>query len=152
MKFSGRNRRLCIHQKAGSPKFRANFYNAADAQLLHEKGEIKTPRLREIYSDITRMYCSERFNKRKGRRRAKRGEERSDTVEDSGESLSLYASLKFFRGASKFLARQTPFLHLLRVAKGTIIFHLRYRATLPSRARGENRRGRVVSGVKNHWR
>lgn len=51
----------------------------------------------------------------------------------SGESLSSYASLKFFRGAPKFLARQTPFLLLLGAAKGAIIFHLRYRVPYPHR-------------------
>jgi len=109
-------------------KFRSNFYNATDAQLLHEKGEMKNA---VVARDIVILLVSTMVKDLKGiassetRRREIRYSWRSS------ENLSPYPSLKFFRGAPKFLARQTPFLHLLRAAKGAIIFHLRYRASYP---------------------
>lgn len=109
-------------------KFRANFHNATDEQLLHEKGKMKNAEVAKdtvilpVYTtmkDLTKGMASE--TRRKEIRYSWR----------SGESLSPYASLKFFYGAPKFLARQTPFLHLLTVVKGAIIFHLRYRVPYP---------------------
>jgi len=52
-------------------KFRTNFYNATDAQLLHEKGEMKNAVVAGD-TDITRVYHGERFKRNSVERNAKK--------------------------------------------------------------------------------
>lgn len=113
--------------------FERIFTTLQDAQLLHEKGEMKNA---EVARDTVILpVCITVKDLAKGTTSSETRRIEIKYSCRSGESLSLYASLKFFSGAPKFLARQTPFLFLLRAARGTIIFHLRYRA--PSLARVE---------------
>jgi len=128
-------------------KFRANFYNATDEQLLHEKGKMKNAEV--VRDTVILPVCTTMKDLTKGMASSETRRKEIRYSWRSGESLSPCASLKFFR--PKFLARQTPFLHFLTVAKGAIIFHLRYRVPYPL-VRLEKTDGHVVSGVKNHWR
>lgn len=88
------------------------------------------------------------------RKQSAKERERPDT--DTGEFFVLRVS-KVFSAAHRNFSPRRIRSRLLKAAKGAIIFHFRYRASYrslsrPALAESENRRGRVVSAVKNHWR